>query len=67
MGVGENSVSWADLAEGTQEDGDQLQHNRASEPAARGVSLETQSDWVLLMVFTAIMTIPFALVAWLMS
>lgn len=67
MGVGENSVSWGDLAEGAQEDGEQLRHGRASEPVARSVSLETQSDWVLLVVFTAVMTIPFALVAWLMS
>jgi hypothetical protein len=67
MAVGENSVAWADLAEGTQEDEDQLQHSRASEPVSRSVSLETQSDWVLLLVFTAVMTIPFALVAWLMS
>lgn len=67
MGVGENSVSWADVAEEVPEDGQQPRKGRAGEPCENDVVREKQSDWVLLFGFTAAMTIPFALVAWLMS
>lgn len=67
MGVGENSAAWAELADGVTADDDQLRRSREGEPLAEGASLESQSDWVLLFAFTAIMTIPFALVAWLLS
>jgi hypothetical protein len=55
------------MTDGAPQDGDEVRRDREREPDAWGVSLESQSDWVLLFGFTAVMTIPFALVAWLMS
>lgn len=67
MGVGESSTPWGDLAGETPEDADQRRSGRSAEASAKHVPVKTQPDWVLLFVFTAIMTIPFALVAWLMA
>ena len=66
MGVGESSAAWVELAEGVPEGEEPLCQSRAGEPVAPVASLATQSDWVLLLGFTAAMTIPFALVAWLL-
>lgn len=67
MGVGETSISWAGIADDTVGEGEQPSRKRDGEPVVSRVSVQTHSDWVLLFGFTAIMTIPFALVAWLMS
>jgi hypothetical protein len=67
MGVGETSIFWAGLAENAASEDEQHGRKRDGEPVVPRVSVQTQSDWVLMFGFTAIMTIPFALVAWLMS
>jgi hypothetical protein len=65
MVVGERSAPWVELTEGSLDDSDRSQRQRADD--ARGASPSGISDWGLMLGFTAIMTIPFALVAWLMS
>jgi len=66
MGVGETSASWAEMAKEARDDEEPQRSTHVGEPAVPVVSLATQSDWVLLLGFTAVMTIPFAFVAWLM-
>lgn len=67
MGMVRQGAPWVAMTDGVPQDGDEVCRDREREPDAWGVSLESQSDWVLLFGFTAVMTIPFALVAWLMS
>jgi hypothetical protein len=66
MGVGQHGASWVEVVDGALEN-DEARRARESEPEAQAVSLERRSDWVLLLGFTAMMTVPFLLVAWLMS
>ncbi|MDH4413186.1 MAG: hypothetical protein QE484_07765 [Rhizobium sp.] len=67
MAVGERSASWIELTDGTYDDGDNAQRGRESDTDTRGAPPGSPSDWGRLFGFTAIMTIPFGLVAWLMS
>lgn len=67
MGVGEGSAPWVEVAEGVLENSDQSSSGRERDGQPSGVALDTPADWALLFVLTAIMAVPFGLVAWLMS
>jgi hypothetical protein len=67
MGVVEGSVSWDDLSDRVLDSGDQTYSGRERAVQSSRTSVETRADWAWLFVLTGIMTVPFALVAWLMS
>ncbi|MBX9468297.1 MAG: hypothetical protein ACK4UW_10040 [Rhizobium rhizophilum] len=66
MGVGNGSTPWLEVGDGTLDKGE----HPGCRPEADGSSVASSralSDWTLLFAFTAVMIIPFVLVAWLMS
>jgi hypothetical protein len=67
MGLGEGTTSWDRAGKGPAPngmDGASVHQTQDGTEAARG---RAGSDWGPLFAFTAVMAVPFALVAWLMS
>ncbi len=66
MGAGKGSAPWLELGDVAHDKGEQA----GCGPEVHGStvdSFQALSDWTLLFAFTAMMIIPFVLVAWLMS
>lgn len=66
MGAGKGSAPWLELGDVAHDNGDQAGCG-PEEHGSTLASFQALSDWTLLFAFTAMMSIPFVLVAWLMS
>lgn len=65
MGVGESRTPWIEVSDGVG-NGDHALPNCERTGPSGDATVQTRADWGLL-VLTAVMSVPFALVAWLMS
>lgn len=67
MGVRDGTTSFVEVAGGMLDQGEQTSTGREKDDPAADRSVKVRADWGPILAFAAMMAVPFALVAWLMS
>lgn len=67
MGLGEGTTSWDHAGNGPAANGMDGASVHQTQDRTEAAPCRAGSDWGPLLAFTAVMAVPFALVAWLMS